>query len=111
LLKVIDPLPVLPPNQKSDLGEGEQKLFMKIVITSQIVLTPPPFPLVEMGEGRVGVELLASHKSLAVAQSPQEKERLERQIEVTDRAIDSLVYELYGLTEDEIRIVRGKQDE
>ena len=30
-----------------------------------------------------------------------------RQIEVTDRAIDSLVYELYGLSEEEIRIVEG----
>jgi hypothetical protein len=30
-------------------------------------------------------------------------------IETTDHAIDKLVYELYGLTEDEIRIVEGKQ--
>jgi hypothetical protein len=32
---------------------------------------------------------------------------LKCQIESTDRAIDALVYELYGLTEDEIRIVEG----
>ncbi len=51
--------------------------------------------------------MLAFHKSLAVAQSPAEKERLERQIAVTDMAIDSLVYELYGLTEEEIKIVEG----
>jgi hypothetical protein len=31
-----------------------------------------------------------------------------RQIEATDRAIDALVYELYGLTEDEIRVVEGR---
>jgi len=29
----------------------------------------------------------------------------QRQIVVTDRQIDQLVYELYGLTEDEIKIV------
>ena len=52
-------------------------------------------------------QMLASHKSLAVAKSPQEKERLERQIDVTDRAIDALVYELYGLSEEEIRIVES----
>src|SRR6266498_2405370 len=52
-------------------------------------------------------QMLALHKSLAVAKSPQEKERLERQIEVTDRLIDSLVYELYGLSEEEIKIVEG----
>jgi hypothetical protein len=29
----------------------------------------------------------------------------QRQIETTDEQIDALVYELYGLTEEEIRIV------
>jgi hypothetical protein len=33
--------------------------------------------------------------------------RIERQISATDKQIDSLVYELYGLTESEIRIVEG----
>ena len=32
---------------------------------------------------------------------------LSRQIEATDGAIDKLVYELYGLTEEEIAIVEG----
>ena len=32
----------------------------------------------------------------------------ERQIKVVDGQIDSLVYELYGLTDDEIKIVEGK---
>jgi len=30
---------------------------------------------------------------------------LQRQIDATDRQIDRLVYELYGLTEEEIKIV------
>ena len=34
-----------------------------------------------------------------------EKERLQRQIDVTDQQIDTLVYELYGLTEEEIGVV------
>lgn len=59
--------------------------------------------------------MLASHKSLAMAQTPQQKARLERQIEacpergrrVTDKAIDSLVYELYGLSDEEIGIVES----
>ena len=33
------------------------------------------------------------------------KESLQREIENTDKSIDRLVYELYGLTEEEIRIV------
>ena len=44
---------------------------------------------------------------------PAEKEPLQREIESTDKAIDKLVYELsrkgmiYGLTEEEIRIVES----
>jgi type II restriction/modification system DNA methylase subunit YeeA len=41
------------------------------------------------------------------ARTPQEKEMIQREIESTDRAIDALVYELYGLTEEEIKIVEG----
>jgi hypothetical protein len=33
---------------------------------------------------------------------------VKREIESTDRQIDTLVYELYGLTEDEIGIVESK---
>ncbi|MBU4405046.1 MAG: N-6 DNA methylase, partial [Acidobacteria bacterium] len=46
---------------------------------------------------------LNKHKTLAKTLS--EKELIQRQIEATDREIDQLVYELYGLTEDEIKIV------
>lgn len=35
--------------------------------------------------------------------------RDQREIESTDRQIDSLVYKLYGLSPDEIKIVEGKQ--
>ena len=37
--------------------------------------------------------------------NPERKTRLQREIEATDRQIDQLVYELYGLTEEEIKIV------
>ena len=37
--------------------------------------------------------------------NPQDKERVGREIESTDRSIDKLVYDLYGLSEEEIRIV------
>jgi len=39
--------------------------------------------------------------------TPQEQERLAREIAATDREIDALVYALYGLTEEEIKIVEG----
>jgi predicted NAD-dependent protein-ADP-ribosyltransferase YbiA (DUF1768 family) len=49
----------------------------------------------------------ALHKSLLSTHNPQEADRLTREVESTDKAIDGLVYELYGLTEEEIRIIEG----
>jgi len=51
--------------------------------------------------------MLALHKKLAAATIPADKELYQRQIEATDRQIDALVYELYGLTGDEIAVVDG----
>ena len=53
-------------------------------------------------------EMLELHKRLAAAKSDADKKRLERAMNATDRKIDALVYELYGLTEEEIRIVEGQ---
>ena len=44
-------------------------------------------------------------EQLAAAKPPREKTALQRQITATDRQIDRLVYNLYGLTEEEIGIV------
>jgi len=52
-------------------------------------------------------QMLALHKQLHEARTPQDQTRLQRQIEATDRQIDALVYELYWLTEEEIKIVEG----
>jgi hypothetical protein len=49
--------------------------------------------------------MLDLHKKLHSANVPSEKEMLQRQIDATDRQIDKLVYELYGLTDEEIAIV------
>ncbi|HQP83198.1 MAG TPA: TaqI-like C-terminal specificity domain-containing protein [Methanoregulaceae archaeon] len=51
--------------------------------------------------------MLALHKQKADVKTDHEKNLVERQIEATDKQIDALVYELYGLTEEEIRIVEG----
>jgi hypothetical protein len=39
--------------------------------------------------------------------TPIEKTQLQRQTDATDSQIDTLVYELYGLTEKEIKVVEG----
>ncbi len=52
-------------------------------------------------------EMLDLHKRLAAARSDADRTRLERAVKTTDRKIDALVYELYGLSEEEIRVVEG----
>lgn len=50
-------------------------------------------------------EMLSLHKQLAAARTDHEQTSLKRQIDATDRRIDRLVYDLYNLTDEEIRIV------
>ena len=52
-------------------------------------------------------QMLSLHKQLHEARTPHEQTALQRQIEATDGQIDALVYELYGLTEEEIKIVEN----
>jgi hypothetical protein len=47
------------------------------------------------------------HQRLTDAKTPSDKDSLQRQIDATDQEIDRLVYDLYGLTEDEIKIVEA----
>ncbi|MBU0608142.1 MAG: hypothetical protein KKI08_09645, partial [Armatimonadetes bacterium] len=53
--------------------------------------------------------MLDLHRRLPDAANPRTRDRLTRQIEDTDREIDRLVYELYGLTDEEIAIVEGRE--
>jgi hypothetical protein len=52
-------------------------------------------------------QMLDLNKKVQDTKLEHEKTLLSRQIEATDAAIDALVYELYGLTEEEIGIVEG----
>ena len=52
-------------------------------------------------------QMLKLHKKEAAAKDPRTREQLQRRIDATDVQIDRLVYELYGLTEEEIKIVEG----
>jgi len=57
------------------------------------------------GLGDLVQQMLDLYKQLSAAKTPHEKTTLQRQIDATDRQIDQLVYELYALTDGEIRMV------
>jgi hypothetical protein len=52
-------------------------------------------------------QMLAAQPQLARAQSDKDKDFYANKCAALDRQIDTLVYELYGLTPDEIKIVEG----
>jgi len=53
--------------------------------------------------------MLSLNKELNETKLPDRRTQLESHIEYTDRKIDSFVYKLYNLTEDEIKIVEGEK--
>jgi predicted nucleic acid-binding Zn-ribbon protein len=59
---------------------------------------------------KLAKQMLTLHKQMASAKTPDEKTRLQRQIDTTDQQIDQLVYELYGLTEERSGLWRMKKE-
>ena len=60
------------------------------------------------GVKEANVLMLALTPKLRGATSESEKAALQNAVTTTDAEIDRLVYELYGLTEEEIKIVEGE---
>jgi hypothetical protein len=54
--------------------------------------------------------MLDLNKRLRAAKTAHEKDSLQRQIDATDLQIDRLVYELYDLTDDEVKIIENKSE-
>jgi hypothetical protein len=51
--------------------------------------------------------MLELHKRQAEARTPADREPYARQIEQLDAQIDALVYQLHGLTKEEIQVVES----
>ena len=65
--------------------------------------------LKELHKAKVSLSLAEEAEWLGYFTEQQAKAHaLQAQINKTDREIDALVYALYGLTEEEVRVVEGK---
>jgi hypothetical protein len=51
--------------------------------------------------------MLALHKKKSSLPPSAEREKIEREIAVTDEKIDEIVYGLYGVSEEERKIIEG----
>jgi hypothetical protein len=89
-------------------NQGELRVIPQIKASKLHTL---PYPAYELSDpdlaklAQFSKEMITFNKLLAAAKTPDEKTRIQRQIDATDQQIDQLVYELYGLTEKEIQIV------
>jgi adenine-specific DNA-methyltransferase len=89
--------------------KSARKIFPKVVIKN---LREFPYPIIGSSiQSKRLVQLvdctLDFNKRLNKTKVPLTRKQLQRQINAIDRQIDQLVYHLYGLTEEEIRIVEG----
>ena len=69
-------------------------------------LAPPTSPVRDRSSPSP-TPLRAMNKALAGDLPPKKRSRLEATCEEADREIDRIVYELYGLAEEEIAVVEG----
>jgi hypothetical protein len=98
--------------QKSNIAQRDD--FPKIVLKETRSL---PFPKIDLKnrtdksrhDQLVALvdKMLALTPKLRAATAESEKAVLQNAVAATDQQIDALVYELYGLTDDEIKLVEG----
>jgi adenine-specific DNA-methyltransferase len=53
-------------------------------------------------------KMLELQKKYHETRMERNKELYERQIRIVDKQIDRLVYDLYGVTEEEVKVVEGE---
>ncbi len=94
--------------------KAQKGLFPKVLVSDLRKLPIRPIDFADPADRKshdrmvaLVEQMLSLHKNIAVAKTDHEKTNLQRQIDATDRQIDLLVYKLYELTEEEIKIVEG----
>ena len=92
----------------------QRKIFPQFKVKE---LASFPFPAIDLSKPAdrarhdrlVGLvdKLLALTPKLRAAQTDAERQALQNAVTATDQQIDALVYDLYGLTAEEIQLVEG----
>jgi hypothetical protein len=94
--------------KRSNVGQRDD--FPKIVLKETRTL---PVPKTIPADSSAKIVQLARHmlelqRTLRDCRTDQRKNAIQRQIDATDRQIDQLVYELYGLTDEDIALIEGR---
>ncbi len=101
---------------ESTTEKGKQRLFPRISLRSVRTLPIPKLDLNNRADKSrhdklvlLVEKMLVLMPKLRAAASESEKATLQNAVTATDRQIDQLVYELYGLTPEEIALVESRQ--
>jgi type I restriction-modification system DNA methylase subunit/predicted type IV restriction endonuclease len=96
--------------------KAQKGLFPKVLVSDLAALPIRKLDLNIPGEARKHRDLvdlvqkmIALSNKLDKTQAPHPRQVIHRQIQIVDDQIDRLVYELYELTEDEIRLIEEKE--
>jgi hypothetical protein len=93
-------------------NQGESRVIPQVKASKLYTLPYPafksPHPILT-NLAQLCKEMLRVHKQLGEIKTPDDKIRLQRQIDAMDQQIDRLVYELYELTKEEISIVEDEK--
>jgi len=85
-----------------------KKQYMAPLPIRHIDLTNPTDKVIHDEIVKLVDLILTLNRELQSATLPDRQEQIKNRIAYTDKKIDELVYKLYGLSEDEIRLVEGK---
>ena len=101
----------------SQMPQATKDDFPQLTIRDVVSL---PIPLIDLSQRHhkrkhdrivsLVDSMLSLHKHLAAAKSEAQRMVIQRQIDATDAEIDRLVYDLYGLTAEEIAVVEGSDE-
>jgi type I restriction-modification system DNA methylase subunit len=92
---------------KQKAVKSARKIFPKVVIKN-LREFPYPKKVSKANQDKMVAlvgKIVECNLKLTKSKSPQEKDILKRQIQTADGQIDQIVYRLYGLTDEEIKIV------
>jgi adenine-specific DNA-methyltransferase len=93
-------------------NQGESRVIPQVK-ASKLNSLPIPKSIIS-DKGRIAslsqfsIRMIDLNDKIKDAKLDHDQTLLQRQIDATDAAIDKMVYELYGLTEEEIKIVEGE---
>ena len=90
---------------RSTLTVNVSKTFLQELPVPRIVFSNPTDQARHDRMVELVDTMLKLHKNLQSVKTDHDKKLIQRQIDSTDKQIDRLVYDLYGLTDKEIRIV------